>query len=351
MDSEGVAENQEEDSSWTSNTNDQKDATSQTSKYEERKKKKVRYMNIASLVCQTLMPHQFSQEKHNYLQCKLMRLQPLSHCRARKFPRINRTEGREHREEQEQEQSVTKLLGAKSPLIVPMQDNNNSNINSNSSVDLSDTTALSHAHRDPSLSLPSKSTTTNNNNNDNESELKSTLNYLFSRDEKLVEFENMNSNHLDNQPPLSLFRQKNRIFFEPQVSPSIQCIIFGVFNVPKPLKVTFLETHHRILFHRATEVLLYIENHHKDLLQFYDKTSHIRNTADFTEKVPPEATYPQVMKKFEQDLILELEICAKEDLRVFLSIAENFRPNLYSLLYLNPVFEQEFEDILKYLLC
>ncbi|ETO33463.1 protein tyrosine phosphatase, partial [Reticulomyxa filosa] len=194
----------------------------------------------------------------------------------------------------------------------------------------------------------------NNNNNDNHKGLKLNGTNTRRNDDENNNIR-INNHYVHNNNPnninvlVSTYHQ-NSIKFEPLTSPLIECIVLGAFNIPKPLKITFLETHYRILLHRASELLLYIENQQKALLQFYDSTSHIRNSADFTKEIPPAALHVDIMKKFEQQLVKELEISSAEDLLVFLSIAETFRPNLFFLLYLNPVFEQEFEDILKYFL-
>ena len=130
----------------------------------------------------------------------------------------------------------------------------------------------------------------------------------------------------------------------------IATIVFGSFNIPKELKLTFIETQFRILLEKASEILLYIEHEQRDLLSFYDETCHVMSCKEFTEKVPMEALYPQIMQKFESQLRSDLSIERQEDLYVLLSISEGFRPNLFSLMFGNPVFDIEVADILRYFL-
>ena len=143
---------------------------------------------------------------------------------------------------------------------------------------------------------------------------------------------------------------KNLTFVEPSLSPMIATIVFGSFNIPQELKMTFLETQFRILLEKASEILLYIEHEQKDLLSFYDKTCHVMSCKEFKEQVPMEALYPQIMQKFESQLRSDLQISRQEDLYVLLSISEGFRPNLFSLMFGNPVFDIEVADILRYFL-
>ena len=56
------------------------------------------------------------------------------------------------------------------------------------------------------------------------------------------------------------------------------------------------------------------------------------------------------MRAFEQQLREDLDVFNSEDLFVFLSIAERFRPHLYMVMFGNPVFDKEIADILRYFL-
>merc|ERR1712228_556446 len=151
-------------------------------------------------------------------------------------------------------------------------------------------------------------------------------------------------------PPIHAQKNSNLTFVEPSLSPMIATIVFGSFNIPKELKLTFIETQFRILLEKASEILLYIEHEQKDLLSFYDETCHVMSCKEFTKQVPMEALYPQIMQKFESQLRSDLNIARQEDLYVLLSISEGFRPNLFSLMFGNPVFDIEVADILRYFL-
>ena len=153
-------------------------------------------------------------------------------------------------------------------------------------------------------------------------------------------------------PPIHHLKhdRKALTLVEPSLSPMMATIVFGSFNIPQELKMTFIETQFRILLEKASEILLYIEHEQKDLLSFYDKTCHVMSCKEFKETVPMEALYPQIMQKFETQLRSDLQISRQEDLYVLLSIAEGFRPNLFSLMFGNPVFDIEVADILRYFL-
>ena len=71
---------------------------------------------------------------------------------------------------------------------------------------------------------------------------------------------------------------------------------------------------------------------------------------EFSREIPMEALYPQIMHSFDTQLRSDLEIQDDEDLFVLLSIAEGFRPGLFSLMFGNPVLDVEVADILRYFL-
>jgi len=143
-----------------------------------------------------------------------------------------------------------------------------------------------------------------------------------------------------------------RISYKPKVmkvdSPYIRDLVTDSFSLPTPLVLTYISAHYGILLHRAAELVFYIEEEKGDLLEWNDRVAHCsEGTFPSGKGIPRHKMYPDVLKKFREQAMAELEISNEEDFSVFLSLAEYYRPNLYVTLYGNPIFKQQMKELLS----
>jgi len=356
------------------------------------------------MIRQTAMPHKFKQEQQNLLFQKLFYLRRRRRRNSSSYIYARKRSGQYFDSSPSRRGDNTRNIN--NPYLTPPNINNitNDKLSSSPPTD-SAKNKISTAHQRTLARKRQKQmeTTMNQNNNYMPKEFKSMINFRTTKklneneenngdindtDSVLEDNEDMdndndndndnesvtatsthsavtnttitsNNTHLSSSIPQPIHaphlhqndtNKNNLTYVEPLLSPMIATIVFGSFNIPQELKLTFLEVQFRILLEKASEILLYIEHEQKELLSFYDKTCHVMSCKEFKEQVPMEALYPQIMQKFESQLRSDLQITRSEDLHVLLSISEGFRPNLFSLMFGNPVFDIEVADILRYFL-